>query len=383
MHPPWGKPRNTLGRLRLRSEILTSAPRARPLRAPNRRPLSVDTIHLINPMRDTAGSEWRTFELYRLLSPHAPTRIWSSGQPAHVFRDQLPINRLRPGLLRQPFGGTLVFVGIYARIGWWIRLARPRRIILLYNTPTSETYWQAVRLLRPRCRRPLEVVYASTWLRDSVGGTGPVQVSPIDLERFQVAPATGPAERPFTVGRHSRDIAYKHHPDDPALYRRLLESGVRLRILGGTVLAPQLPAGPGLDLLPVNTESPAAFLRSLDCFFYRTSPRFREPHGRVVQEAMACGLPVVCDRHGGYADYIEHGRNGFLFDTDDEAFDLLSTLRRDPDLRQRLGQAGRATVEHLFSPESCRAVVDFYLDRPTKETATPAERATPPPLVGA
>jgi hypothetical protein len=41
--------------------------------------------------------------------------------------------------------------------------------------------------------------------------------------------------------------------------------------------------------------------------------------GRVVTEAMACGLPVVCHESGGYAEIIEHGRNGFLFDTQQEA----------------------------------------------------------------
>jgi len=323
----------------------------------------VDTIHLINPMRACAGSEWRTLELYRLLSPHAPTRVWSDENPTAFFRDKLPIERIRPALLRFPFRGTLVFIGVYTRIGWWIRLARPRRVIVVYNTPTPEQFHRNVRRVRPFCPRPVELVFASNWLRDSVGGTGSVQVSPIDLQRFHPAPISPAADRPFTIGRHSRDIDYKHHPDDPALYRQLIAAGVRVRLLGGTVLAPQLSSHPAVELLPLNTEEPADFLRTLDVFYYRTSERFREPHGRVVQEAMACGLPVVCHRSGGYAAFIDHGRNGLLFDTDDEAATHLTALQHDPALRQRLGRAARATVEHLFSPEANQRVIDFYLGR--------------------
>ena len=44
---------------------------------------------------------------------------------------------------------------------------------------------------------------------------------------------------------------------------------------------------------------------------------------------MACGLPVVCHRHGGYTEWIEHGRSGFLFDTSEEAERILLMLRDD------------------------------------------------------
>lgn len=321
----------------------------------------VNTIHLINPMWDCAGSEWRTYELYRQLSPHARVRLWSQAVPSELFTRLVPIRRIRPLRLSFPRGGTMVFVGVYARIGRWLRFARPRRTILVYNTDVPGLYTQQMAWVeRVTGRRP-EAVFASAWLRQSVGGEGPVQVSPLDLTRFAPA-ASAAGERPFTVGRHSRDSAKKHHQADPALYQRLAAAGMRVRILGGTVLAPQLAgSGERIELLPLNTVPPADFLRSLDCFYYRTSAGFREPHGRVVQEAMACGLPVVAHRDGGYAAYIEHGRNGFLFETDAEAWDILIRLRDDVPLRLRVGAAARRTIEELFSPAAEREVLDFYL----------------------
>ena len=63
------------------------------------------------------------------------------------------------------------------------------------------------------------------------------------------------------------------------------------------------------------------FLLELDCFFYRTSEKYHEAWGRVVTEAMACGLPIVCHDRGGYAEIIDHGRNEFLLDTQEEALE--------------------------------------------------------------
>ncbi len=320
-------------------------------------------IHLINPMWDSSGAEWRTYELYRTLSPHTTVHLWSTARPHAAFTALAPIRRLQPRRLQFPWGGTFVFVGVYTRIGNWIRLARPRRIILVYNTddPTllAKNIHQASRLRRVQP----EVVFASQWLRASVNGTGPVQISPINIVRF-APPATPPSDRPFTVGRLSRDVAVKHHTEDPALYRRLADAGIQVRILGGTCLSTALSPRPEIELLPAQTIEPPDFLRTLDCFVYRTAPEFREPHGRVVQEAMACGLPVVCHHSGGYREYIEHGINGFLFDSNDEAVALIRSLQQDPVLRQRIGAAARATIEALFSEESRRQVVDYYLGPP-------------------
>ena len=64
-----------------------------------------------------------------------------------------------------------------------------------------------------------------------------------------------------------------------------------------------------VELLRAGAEEPAVFLRSLDCFVYRTSARWFEAYGRVIVEAMATGLPIVAGRDGGYTDYLRHGIN--------------------------------------------------------------------------
>jgi glycosyltransferase involved in cell wall biosynthesis len=79
---------------------------------------------------------------------------------------------------------------------------------------------------------------------------------------------------------------------------------------------------------------------------------FDEPFGFSVVEAMACGTPVIARRRGSMAEIIQHGENGFLVDTEEEAVaavPAVSALDR---------AAVRASVEGRFDVER---MVDDYL----------------------
>jgi glycosyltransferase involved in cell wall biosynthesis len=76
-----------------------------------------------------------------------------------------------------------------------------------------------------------------------------------------------------------------------------------------------------------------------------------ESYGMVNVEAMASGKPVVSTWRGGPSETVVHGETGFLVDPGDAAglAQYTITLLRDPDLRKRLGTAGRERVERFFS----------------------------------
>ena len=63
---------------------------------------------------------------------------------------------------------------------------------------------------------------------------------------------------------------------------------------------------------------------------------------------MACGIPCVATPYGAVRDIIRHDENGLFADTPEEWRVALDRLR-DPDLRKKLGAAGRATVKQRFS----------------------------------
>lgn len=334
---------------------------------------SRDVVHLINPLWDSSGgSDWRTIEMFKLLGERRQVHLWSRFTPAPEFSRCYPVQLIRPWLGHFPIGGTFIFVGVYFRIGHWYKVALPRRTILIYNTLQPDRLEKAMLRLRAWHHAPVELVYTSRLLRALSNRPGIVIESPIDLTRF--IPTRRPSQDRFRVGRLSRDIPSKHHEDDPALYAALAADGIEVSLMGGECLRGKVV---GLDddaLLPAGATPAADFLQGLDCFCYRTSDQWLEAYGRVVFEAMACGLPVVCGRRGGYADYIVHGVNGFLFDTTAEAIALIRNLRQDRGLRERVGHAARETVERLYGDAAWRCKQAFFLE--PRRAIAPATGAT-------
>jgi glycosyltransferase involved in cell wall biosynthesis len=360
--------RNRLWRKHLRPIWLHTRLLIWRMRTRNRLAESSNEIHLINPLEHVIGGViLETLHLFDDLKNYGEVSLWSERDRVPLeIAEKYPVKRIVPERFEFPKAGTFVFVGVFFSVGPWIRYADPRRIILIYNTWHPEELRRKIRQLSNGGRRKVEVVYASELMKRSAGNyPGFVQVSPIDLERFVPAPkreSSDSTSAAFTIGRLSTEKPKKHHPDDPGLYRRLVEEGCRVRIMGPSpYLKAELGGMEAVTLLPARAQEAHLFLQGLDCFFYRTSEEWLEPWGRVVTEAMACGLPVVCHKSGGYAEIIEHGRNGFLFETQQEALEILLGLKEDRALRERVGEAARRTTEDLLTATSSSEIVEFYL----------------------
>ena len=92
-------------------------------------------------------------------------------------------------------------------------------------------------------------------------------------------------------------------------------------------------------------------------------PSFAEGLPVVLMEAMSAGLPCVSTRIAGIPELIEDGTNGVLTSAADSKglADRLETLLSDPDLRVRLGERARETVELRYTLErSCRRMAELF-----------------------
>jgi glycosyltransferase involved in cell wall biosynthesis len=81
-------------------------------------------------------------------------------------------------------------------------------------------------------------------------------------------------------------------------------------------------------------------------------PTHSDPWGLVVNEAMACGLPVICSRFAGCsADLVRDGQNGCIVAPGnlDELAAAMKRLAMDPELRGRMGGESRRRIAE-FSP---------------------------------
>jgi glycosyltransferase involved in cell wall biosynthesis len=109
-----------------------------------------------------------------------------------------------------------------------------------------------------------------------------------------------------------------------------------------------------------HTDRPEDYLAAADIFCL---PSYREGFGQVALEAAAAGLPVVASRIYGIVDAVVDRETGLLHPPADvEALrSHMETLLLQPDLRRKLGGAGRSRALRDFSAQRVtQALLEFY-----------------------
>ncbi|MDQ1439326.1 MAG: hypothetical protein QOK43_2955 [Acidimicrobiaceae bacterium] len=94
------------------------------------------------------------------------------------------------------------------------------------------------------------------------------------------------------------------------------------------------------------------------------APAYLEDYGLTAIEAMHYGKPlVVCRDGGGLTAFVEDGVNGLVVDPTGPAIaEAVRTLKEDPDLARRLGQAGRETARR-YTWDRAMAEIEAGMDR--------------------
>lgn len=156
-------------------------------------------------------------------------------------------------------------------------------------------------------------------------------------------------------------------PEETALRRQCLQEGLR-----------------NVVFLPFQQQSELPrYYAAADVFVF---PTLGDTYGLVVDEAMACSLPVIStDAAGEIHERIEDGENGYIVRRENSAalLDRMETLARDPELRDWMGTLS-AQVITKYAPErwaeKFECAVDRILSMPragseTRITALPKSRA--------
>jgi len=88
-------------------------------------------------------------------------------------------------------------------------------------------------------------------------------------------------------------------------------------------------------------------------------PSLAEGIPKVLYEAMATGVPIICSKVGGIPDVITHSKNGLLISpgSSTELYSAIQELAGSPNLRATLIQAGFETVREHTSEKARDQIV--------------------------
>lgn len=120
------------------------------------------------------------------------------------------------------------------------------------------------------------------------------------------------------------------------------------------------------------------YLNQLDVYV-APSRMQSESFGVAVLEASACAVPVVVANVGGLPEVVNHGETGFIVEPDDVDGFASAVLRLidNPDLRDRMGEAGRRYVLERYQWEDSVSVVEAVLQRVARQHGRPAKQGPP------
>jgi glycosyltransferase involved in cell wall biosynthesis len=197
-----------------------------------------------------------------------------------------------------------------------------------------------------------------------------LKVVPLGVDPDKFAPRARLTNGPFEILCIGRLVPAKGQHILVSALKRLIQENrdVRLRLLGDGPERPSLErrikdeglAGHVILEGAVNQDRIPQFLTNADAFALAS---FAEGVPVALMEAMAAEIPCVSTRITGIPELIRDGIDGLLVPpSDDEALaDALRRLVDQPELRHRLGRAGRLRVVDRYNLENnVSALAEVY-----------------------
>ena len=315
------------------------------------------TVLIAHPEGELAARASEGHDLVR-LAPRAEVDLHAGWKLSRIIKE------LRPDIVHahDPHAVALASLGLsFLTSGKCPRLIASRRVAFhLKGNTFSRWKYQQVDCF----------VAASNAIRQMLAGDGidPKRIATvyegIDLHRIQSEPPAAihaelwlPKDAPIVgaVAALTQEKGHRYLIDAAALVVREVPDA-RFVILGEGELRPTLERQVKdlhLEkhvLLPGFRADILSFVRSFDLFVMSS---LFEGLGTSLLDAMALSKATVASDTGGIPEVVVHGETGLLV-APRESRDLagaISKLLKDPERRERMGRAGLARVQRLFSAD--------------------------------
>jgi glycosyltransferase involved in cell wall biosynthesis len=249
--------------------------------------------------------------------------------------------------------GPPVFERLIAQSGVPMIFDFDDAIFVSYRSPSNGylSYLKFASKTKTICRIASHVMVGNPYLADyarQVNERVTVIPTTIDTEKYRV-PERKKKDGPVVIGWTGSYSTVQHLDTMRGALQKLAEKETfRLRVIG----TPAYECPPvEVEAMKWRAETELEDLSEIDIGMMPL-PDDRWSKGKCGLKAlqfMALGIPTICSPVGVNTDIIQDDQNGFIAATEDEWVEKLTRLLRSAELRQRLGHAGRVTVEEKYS----------------------------------
>jgi GT2 family glycosyltransferase len=328
------------------------------------------------------GGHRDVFEhLNRLLDRGHAVALYTLGDPPDWFELRAPVHSFED---YDTLVKALADLDAIKVATWWNTAAPVWRASVLHGIPVyfvqdietsyyPDDEWSRYAVLdsyRPEFR----YMTISSWNRERLRELGlDADLIPpgIDLETFR--PLSQVERRRDMVLAIGRSNPLKNLPLTLEAWRALPEPRPELCLFG---IEPELAREPGVRYVESPSDEEVNELFNQASVFVQTSTH--EGFALPPLEAMATGGAVVCTDAHGNRDFCVDGENCLMPEPDAAAVSAaMGRLLADPELRERLGQAGARTARD-YAWELRIDALEAFLDR----VAEPRPQVTAAPRVG-
>lgn len=200
------------------------------------------------------------------------------------------------------------------------------------------------------CRLATHVMAGNQHLADYAIKQNPnVTIIPSTIDTEKYIPAERFAREKITIGWSGSYSTVQHLDTIREVLQELAKTeDFQLRVIG-----PATYDLPGVDVIcsPWYATTEVSDLQSIDIGLMPL-PDDKWTRGKCGFKAlqyMSLGIPAICSPVGVNSTIIKDGENGFLADAPSGWIEKITKLMRSSDLRLKLGDAGRKTVEDEYS----------------------------------
>ncbi len=296
------------------------------------------------------------------LTPEQHGRFTGPGRKGRAFWYHLAETPRRLGHLLDAKAYDIVFVQkaimtAYLRGAVALLARRARRVVYDFDDAVHlapphplRSVWKGFEdgaQIRKILARADLVLAGNSWLAAAAEAEGArTEVFPTVVDTARFVPGSAPPA--------SYRIGWMGNPSTTACLEPV--AGVLGSLDGGEVCVigadPETNPVPNAEVCPWSLDTEVEDLQRF-AVGVMPLPKTEWMRGKCALKAllyMACGVPCVATPFGAVAGMIRHDENGLFAESAGEWRAALDRLR-DPGLRQRLGDAGRATVVEGYSLE--------------------------------